>query len=206
MKNVFDFHRWSRNKIAVFHMMRSSGQILVSLDLLNIPYEVFEGDEIEEFKKFDLLKNDFCGIIISGGLIEPYHIKPTIPDNIIDYNLPKLGICLGHEILGTYLGSDLIDCSPETSGEQGEVLAELKDDIIFKGIDISLKQMVKMEHHKMLDKLPPGSNLIASTKLTPIAGFHHEIREIWGLQFHPEKDWMYQTVLQNFYKYCYNRI
>jgi GMP synthase-like glutamine amidotransferase len=42
--------------------------------------------------------------------------------------------------------------------------------------------------------------------MTPIAGFHHEEKEIWGLQFHPEKDWIGDEVLKNFYQYCFEQI
>ena len=78
--------------------------------------------------------------------------------------------------------------------------------MIFNGIDISQEQMVKMEHYKMLDKIPPGAKLIASTNMTPIAGFHHKEKEVWGLQFHPEKDWSGEIIFKNFYQHCLEKI
>lgn len=206
MKRVFNFSKWNRNKIAVFHMMKQPGQLLGNLDLLNIPHDVFEGEKLGDSDNYKELKEKYCGMIISGGLVEPYHVPPAMPEEALNCNLPKLGICLGHEILGEYLGAEIIPCNQGRIKDSGETLADLKDDTIFEGIDISQKQMVKMEHYLMLKQTPPGAKLIASTNLTPISGFHHEKKEIWGLQFHPEKDWMHETIFNNFYKHCYDKI
>ena len=205
---VFNFKRWSRNKIALFHMMKASGEISATLDMLEIPYDLFEGaDPLQEEGFKDLAKN-YCGIIISGGLIEPFHVYPSVPPSVMTCGLPKLGICLGNEILGTYLGSGLTECSPATKGEYGPVLAKLHENLIFDGLglDYTKRHTVRMEHYKMLDKLPKGSELLASTNFTPIAGFYHKGKETWGLQFHPEKSWQRGSVFGNFYKYCYEKI
>lgn len=206
MSKVFSFNKWSRNKIGIFNMTKYPGQIISSLKLAGIPHVVLM--EIDPNVENDFEKNEksLCGIIISGGLLEPGMPFPTIPREALESKLPKLGICLGHEILGKYLGSNVIDCNPEANGEYGEVIATLHDDLIFNGIDITQPETVKMEHYKMLDKLPSGANLLASTNMTPIAGFHHEKEKIWGLQFHPEKDWEGDMVTRNFYKYCLDQI
>lgn len=206
MDRILEFNEWKRNRICIFHMPNSSKQILYSLKMLDIPCTIYESLDPDVKEDFLVNKNHFCGIIISGGMLEPGDRFPDLPSEIFESSIPKLGICLGHEILGTSLGSNLVDCNPQTKGEYGEVLADFSDDIIFKGIDTSSKQLVRMEHYKMLDKEPPGSKLIASTKMTPIAGFHHEEKMVWGLQFHPEKDWMSDIVMKNFYKYCYSGI
>ena len=206
MANVFSFNKWSRNKIGLFNMTKYPSQIISTLDLLGIPNIVLQSIDMDLQNDFEFVEKNICGIIISGGLIEKYHVLPTIPPEALNNNLPKLGICLGNEILGTYLGSKLIDCNLPAKGEYGEVFAKLEKDLIFDGIDTSQEQMVKMEHFKMLDKVPPGAKLIASTKMTPIAGFHHEKKDIWGLQFHPEKDWSGQIILDNFYQHCFKKI
>ena len=206
MPNVFNFNKWSRKRIGLFNMTKYPGQIISSLDLLGIPHIVLQAEDMDLEKDFEFSEKSICGIIISGGLIEPYHALPSVPTEALKCGLPKLGICLGNEILGTYLGSNLIDCNPTAKGEYGEVIAKLEEDMIFNGIDISQEQMVKMEHYKMLDKIPPGAKLIASTNMTPIAGFHHKEKEVWGLQFHPEKDWSGEIIFKNFYQHCLEKI
>lgn len=206
MKKVFNFNKWSRNKIGIFNMTKYPGQIISSLEMLGIPKIILKSIDPDVEEDFEYHEKNMCGIIISGGLLEPGMPFPTVPREALESKLPKLGICLGHEILGKYLGSNIIDCNPHAKGEYGEVIAELRDDLIFNGIDTTQQETVKMEHYKMLDKLPSGANLIASTKMTPVAGFHHEEEKIWGLQFHPEKNWGGDIVMKNFYGYCLNQI
>ena len=203
MRRILEFNEWGRKKICIFHMPKSSTQILYSLKMLNSPCTIYESLDPDVREDFVVNRKNFCGIIISGGILEMGENLPDLPSEVFESNLPKLGICLGHEMLGVSLGSDLIDCNPQTHGEYGEVFANLSDDILFKGIDRDMGILVKMEHHKMLDKEPPGSKLIASTKMTPVAGFHHYEKKVWGVQFHPEKDWMSDIVMKNFYNYCY---
>ena len=205
-KIVFDYNKFSRGKVIVFHMWESSHMVVETLTQLEIPYIEIECDSetlIEDFKKE--AKNS-CGIIITGGLIKDGHPIPALPDQILNYNLPKLGICLGHQLLGFHLGSKIEKCNlGEPIGETSEVFAELYDDEIFEGLPLPSSQIVKMEHFYMLDKVPGGAKLIASTKMTPIAGFHHKAKNIWGVQFHPEKDCIKNIVIKNFYKICLNK-
>jgi GMP synthase (glutamine-hydrolysing) len=205
MSRVFNFNRWKKRKIAVFHMWKSPAQLTSALDLLEIPHYEFDCEDEHVVKKLIDEQEEFCGIIISGGLIEPYHVKPSLPKELLDLNVPKIGICLGHEILGVHLGSELIDCN-QTLGEHGDVIANLQSNLIFEGIELPGDQTVRMEHQKMLSELPKGAELIASTNLTPIGGFHHSDTNTWGLQFHPEKDWIGDIVFRNFYKFCYTNI
>lgn len=206
MKRVSNFNKWSRNKIGIFNMTKYPGQIISLLEMAGIPKIVLRSVDPDVEEDFEYHEKNMCGIIISGGLIEPNMPFPTVPDEALRSKLPKLGICLGHEILGKYLGSNIIDCNPAAKGEYGEVIAKLYDNPIFNGIDTSRPETVKMEHYKMLDSLPKGANLIAETRMTPIAGFHHTEMKIWGLQFHPEKDWEGDIVIKNFYNYCLNQI
>ena len=201
MKNIFDYNRWLKNRIGILNMTPYKSQIISSMDLLNIPTLVFQYSESLK-KEFDIAEKNICGFIISGGFIKKGEIPPNLPMNILNSSLPKLGICLGHEIFGTYLGSSLIPCNSPGGGEHGEVMIKLHKNVIFEGIETNIMETVKMEHDLMLDSVPPGSDIIASTHMTPVAGFHSETKNIWGLQFHPEKDWMGDIILKNFYNIC----
>lgn len=202
MGKIFKYQDWKRRKIAVIHMPGSTNELVAAFSMLDVPHIVYEGDDPNLWRKFHSDSDSICGISISGGM--PSGIQTEIPilsEAILKFPVPKLGICLGSEILGEYLGSKLIDCNPP-AGEYGEVIAKIYPNPIFEGLDFSQKYPVRMYHHKMLEHEPKGSELIASTRLTPIAGFYHPRSQMWGLQFHPEKDWMNTLIMKNFYDIC----
>lgn len=201
---MLEFNEWNEGKIAVIHMKTSPHYVPRALDSVGVPYIEFEHFDPELYEK---IQSDpkIIGIIIGGAKLEKGEVLPELPGNVLEFNKPKMGICLGHEILGVHLGANLVDCNGGFKtgvGEFSEVEVKIYPDLIYDGLDTPSEQMAKMEHYYMLDKVPPGSKLIASTHLTPVAGFHHYGKEIWGFQFHPEKDWMRTIILKNFYKYC----
>lgn len=198
---VLDYKNWKKRNLLVLKMLTASDLLENSLSLLGIPYILYDCvEETNLEKRWETDKDLVCGIIISGSRVVPeYHMLPSFPEHIIE-NLPVLGICYGHEILGSILGSKIVD-SPN-GGEKTSVIVSLKSDPIFQSLDTDLKWQVTMRHDQMLQTLPPGSKLIASTSDCPVAGFHHEDKNWWGLQFHPEKDWMGNIVFKNFYSIC----
>ena len=199
-RRILEFKNWGNKKIALLHMNRSPNTIAHALQELDIPFDEFKQEEV---KGLENKIHKYCGIIIGGGRLNEGEAPPNLPEYVEDPAFPVLGICLGNEILGIHLGSNLIDCNGGFNlGESSEVIARIEEDEIFDSLPMPSNQIVKMEHFYMLDKEPIGSKIIASTKQTPIAGFHHIEKAIWGLQFHPEKDMMKSIVFNNFYKIC----
>ena len=202
MAKVFKYQDWKKRKIAVIHMPASTNELVTAFSMLEIPHILYEGNDPELEDKFIADSDSICGIAIGGGHLKPKTLIPEIPEIILDFDVPKLGICLGHEILGEHLGAKIVNCNPPV-GEYGEVIAKLFPNILFDGlIDLPGKHPVRMYHNKMLESNPPGSEIIAHTRLTYIAGFFHPELKTWGLQFHPEKDWMNTLIMKNFYKFC----
>ncbi len=191
--------------MAVIHVPQSTYELEDAYKLLEIPYVLYEGDDPQILKKFLRDSGSLCGISIGGGTLDPYSSAPEVPLEILDFPLPKIGICLGHEILGEHLGSRIVPCNPPV-GEQGESLAKFYPNLLFRGLDLSQEYPVRMAHRRMLESLPVESELISSTNLTPVSGFFSPKKRIWGLQFHPEKDWMNTLVFENFYSYCLTEI
>lgn len=151
-----------------------------------IPFLAISFDESGLEKKITKELKSSCGIIITGSR-KLHEDLPGIPDTILSSGLPILGLCYGYEWLGYMLGAKLIECNPPL-GEHSEVEAKLHPSILFDGLDTKDLVFVTMAHNYMLEDLPQGSRLIASTKKTPIAGFESTERSIFGLQFHPERD------------------
>ena len=206
MGNIFNYTKWKRRRIAIIHMPFSTDEVHAAYSMLDIPHILYQGEDPDLEEKFIADAGSICGISIGGGTLKPGEYSPALPDRILNFNSPKLGICLGHEILGQHLGARIITCN-EGIGEQGEVIANLFPNLLFEGLpDLPGKYPVRMYHTKMLETLPIGSELIAETRITPIAGFYHPELKIWGLQFHPEKDWMNTLLFKNYYNYCLSQV
>lgn len=205
MSKVFDYLKWRKRRMAIIHMPGSTDEVHAAYTLMGIPHILYQGDDPDLYRKFESDSDQICGISIGGGTVKPQHEDLLLPESILRFPFPKLGICLGHEMLGKYIGGELIECNPPV-GEYGEVIAKLEPNLIFDGLDLSQKYPVRMYHHKMLEFPPNGCDIIASTRLTPVAGFYSKEKEIWGLQFHPEKDWISNIIFKNFYNHCISKI
>jgi len=215
MGKVFNYEKWKRRKLAIIHIQSSDYRLKAAYDLLEVPIILYEENDPDLEKKFMADSDSICGIVIGGGpSLKPGEIEP-ISKKILNFNLPKLGICLGHEILGQHLGSKIVSCDEDVeggeivswAGEVGEVLAKLFPNILFEGLpDLPGEYPVSMNHFKMLEEKPKGSQIIAETKFTPVAGFYHPKLKIWGLQFIPQKNWLNTIIFNNYYNYCLSQI
>lgn len=203
LQRVPPFEAWKRRKFLVLHMQTPFLDVETCLKLANIPFKALAYDEIK--MEDDLVKeiSDSFGIIITGSWLgkKISRMKPEIPRAIYESPLPKLGLCFGHEEFGKYLGARLVECNPPF-GEQSETEVKLFQSPLFEGLDLDADYIVFMAHDYMLDEVPENSELIAQTRITPIAGFQCLSEKMFGLQFHPEKGWLGDLVFRNFYRYC----
>lgn len=199
IKRIPPFEKWKKDKILVMHMEAPHLDVEDCLRTSEIPFTEIAYDTPNLDEKLNHLMNECFGVIITGSL-KSGQVYPDVPKIVIESNFPKLGLCYGCEVLGMSLGSDLEKCNE--IGEFGEVECTLRPSELFRGIDVDQKVPVYMAHHLMLDSIPKGSKIIASTEETPIAGFENLERKMFGLQFHPEKDWMGEIVFKNFYEIC----
>jgi GMP synthase (glutamine-hydrolysing) len=83
--------------------------------------------------------------------------------------------------------------------ERITTLAKLEKSPLFEGMDLKQEYPVEMAHDVMVKKLPKGYEIIASANETPIAGMQHKELGIYGIQFHPERNWLAPIVFKNFY-------
>ena len=200
LKRVPPFEEWRRNKILVLHMEAPHLDVEDSLRSSELPFISIAYDtENLEIELSKLLGESF-GVIITGSTKRGGRY-PEIPSTVLESDLPKLGLCYGCEKLATYLGAGLVECNSGI-GEYGETECTLMPSPLFQDIDITGSVPVYMAHHLMLDRVPDGCTLIARTKQTTIAGFQSNEGNIFGLQFHPEKNWLGDTIFKNFYSIC----
>lgn len=147
-------------------------------------------------------KDSIKGIIISGSaknINSKKVVPPTVPAIFFTLNVPILGICYGHQLLGHMAGQNIVRCWDEADeakrtkearkkdkGEQGPTKIVLTEDgkssTLFEGLGDSFP--VWMKHNWMVESLPAQWKLTASTEKCPIAAM--EVGNIYAVQFHPE--------------------
>ena len=122
-------------------------------------------------------------IILSGG---PKSVNvdgaPRIDPAIFDLGIPILGICYGAQLIAAMLGGQV---SRGASGEYGKVSLSMQSDAgIIEGLPN--ENEVWMSHFDSVVAIPPGFELLASTKDSFGAVFEDFSRKICAVQFHPE--------------------
>ena len=104
----------------------------------------------------------------------------------IDNNIPVLGICFGHQLLGRLYGARIV-CDPAQK-ELGSIAIRLNEegqqDALFKGATDPLYSIAG--HNDSVVNLPPRLHVLASSDACPIQAFKVNGHSVWGLQFHPE--------------------
>ncbi len=139
------------------------------------------------------ITQDVAGVIISGGpqsvreigSEKGVRLRPvlTLLDSLEQQQLPILGICLGHQLLGTWAGGKVAKSAAKIFGFQ-ETLVE-KRSAIFHGPNERRVLAFKYHEDYLLD-LPRNCVVLAHSASCNIEAFQIEERPIWGVQFHPE--------------------
>ena len=124
------------------------------------------------------------GIIFTGGPQSVYAPDaPACAEEVFHLGVPVLGICYGMQLICHMLGGQVGPCE---NSEYGTMNARFETaSRLFGGMDA--EQKVLMSHTDRVQRLPEGFGAIASTDLCPIAAFESVEKQIYGVQFHPEK-------------------
>lgn len=134
---------------------------------------------------------DLCdGIIIQGGKdIYPYHFQ--ILEYCIKNNIPLLGICMGHQIIGLYSinsnnDNDLIQIDNHQIKNGNHIIHIEKNSIMYKIFGPTLK--VNSRHSFAVKKvnLPFKVTSISEDNIIESIEYIDNNNFILGVQFHPE--------------------
>lgn len=169
------------------------------------------GEEVEVCKNDKLdLKNinlsKYKGIIISPGPKSPDDagICLDVIDNFKE-KIPILGICLGHQCIGSYFGAKIIKGESPVHGKLSLVKHNSKD-LFYK---IKNPITVTRYHSLIIDSktLPSDLEVTAVTEDGVIMGIKHKKYDAFGVQFHPEAELTEQghMLLNNFLRICNRR-
>ncbi len=165
-----------------------------SLQYLNIPHELVSNDlSIEEIEA----KNPI-GLILGGG--------PSIEgagnseEYIKHFDVPILGICLGHQLIAKAYGGEVTTSDTES---YAQVKINITNDkSLFEGLGSQMD--VWSSHKDEVKTIPEDFEILASSNLCDVESFKHKDKEVYGIQFHPE---VHHTpkgsiIFENFYKIC----
>ena len=153
--------------------------------------KVFSEIRAYDIDEGELRDNPPRGIVLSGGpesVHESLAVRP--PDAVYELGVPVLGICYGMQAMAAQLGGHV---EPSASREFGyarvrarghsRLLEEIQDEQNEAGHGLL---DVWMSHGDRVTAVPDGFKRIASTDNAPISGMADELRNLYGLQFHPE--------------------
>lgn len=121
-------------------------------------------------------------------------------DVVKKLDMPTLGICFGHQLIGAAFGSEILDLGQNIRSFQAVNL--LCQDPIFDGLPETIQ--VAESHRQNVRDLPKGFRHLAESTTSKLEVMAHEELPIYGLQFHPErsddKHPHGKTIIQNFVK------
>ena len=143
-----------------------------------VPHDITMDEFNTLSKKFNVK-----GLILSGGPSSVYEPNaPRIDPQILEVNLPILGLCYGHQLIAQITKGKV---EPATCKEYG--IAQVKIDKTVGVLQsLNKKEKVWMSHGDTVFAPPPGFEVLAHTLSCPVAAFKHKEKPIYGLQWHPE--------------------
>ncbi|MDC3385498.1 aminodeoxychorismate/anthranilate synthase component II [Candidatus Pelagibacter sp.] len=166
---------------------------------LKVTVDVVRNDRINSN---EILKKKYNRIVISPGPGNPNQSGNCI--NILKTlhkELPFLGVCLGHQIIGQLFGSKIIQAKKLMHGKTSKINS--KKIGILKNLP---KTFEATRYHSLIIDKKTLSNQLEITAETDdgiIMGVQHKKYNIHGVQFHPEsiKTRIGINILKNFINY-----
>jgi anthranilate synthase/aminodeoxychorismate synthase-like glutamine amidotransferase len=166
---------------------------------LKVKVDVVRNDKINSN---EVLKNKYNRIVISPGPGNPNQSGNCI--NILKTlhkELPFLGVCLGHQIIGQVFGSKIVQAKKLMHGKTSKINS--KKIGILKSLP---KTFEATRYHSLIIDKKTLSNQLEITAETDdgiIMGVQHKKYNIHGVQFHPEsiKTRIGIKILKNFINY-----
>lgn len=108
--------------------------------------------------------------------------QPEI-DLVREAKFPVLGICYGHQIIGSAFEVPMRDLGQMLRGY--EKISVVKKHPLFDGLPSDL--IVAESHRQELSKVPDEFRHLAHSTTSKVEAMVHRSKPIYGVQFHPER-------------------
>ena len=126
------------------------------------------------------------GIILSGGPASTIDSSsPQVSLEILNSDVPVLGICYGQQTLCSQLGGKVEHSTKREFGRANIKIIGKSD--FFRDFENNKEnEPVWMSHGDKVTELPEGFSVIAKSENAPFAAIANEDKRVYGVQFHPE--------------------
>jgi len=131
----------------------------------------------------EIKQKDYQAVVLSPGPETPATAGNLM--EVIDCylgKLPMLGICLGHQAIGQYLGASLEKAAYPMHGKISEIHTD--GEVLFQALPAQFD--VVRYHSLVLNDLPDTLKPTAFTKAGELMAFENQEQQVFGIQFHPE--------------------
>lgn len=142
-----------------------------------------------EIKSFDRItpseikENNYKGIIFTGGPNSVYDERsPHYSKDILELNIPILGICYGDQLLAYMTNGKIV--SAKNNSEYGRTVLINKGGLLLKGVPN--ESICWMSHTDYIKDVPEGFKITGTTNSCPCAAMENIEKNFYGVQFHPE--------------------
>ena len=150
----------------------------------------------------EIIKKRYDRIVISPGPGNPDQSGNCLKIvKSLHKDIPILGVCLGHQIIGQVFGSKIVQAKRLMHGKTSIIIS--KKTGILKNLPKNFE--ATRYHSLIIDKktLSKDLEITAETKEGLIMGIKHKKYNVHGVQFHPEsiKTKLGIKILKNFIKF-----
>jgi GMP synthase (glutamine-hydrolysing) len=123
-------------------------------------------------------------LVLSGGPASVYEEgAPAFPTQLLDIDVPMLGICYGMQAMALALGGKVEGAE---AGEFGRTELTLRGGGGRLLAGLPEEQSCWMSHRDVVREAPDGFDALASSPSSPVAAYEMPDRGLYGIQFHPE--------------------